>query len=151
MDANQIRKVGRALPRFLEEFGGCFGRCDTRRYLKIYVDGQMSELHRKSVEPIALQAGVPPRSLQAFLGLLEWDEHRLVDRVQEHVAREHGGSCKSCVNCTGASSGFATQPSRSLSPVTAPSHTSALTSSDAIAAGAVSSPHASGRRRSWSS
>ena len=89
MDANQIRKVGRALPRFLDEFGGCFGRCDTRRYLKIYVDGQMSELHRKSVEPMALQAGVPPRSLQAFLGLLEWDEDRLVDRVQQHVARDH--------------------------------------------------------------
>ena len=89
MDVNQIRKVGRALPRFLDEFGGCFGRCDTRRYLKIYVDGQMSELHRKSVEPMALRAGVPPRSLQAFLGLLEWDEDRLVDRVQEHVAREH--------------------------------------------------------------
>ncbi len=89
MDANQIRKVGRGLSRFLDEFGGCFGRCDTRRYLQVYVDGQMSELHRKSVEPMALQAGVPPRSLQAFLSMLEWDEDRLVDRVQQHVAREH--------------------------------------------------------------
>jgi len=89
MDVNQIRKVGRALPRFLDEFGGCFGRCDTRRYLMVYVDGQMSELHRKSVEPMALRAGVPPRSLQAFLGLLEWDEDRLVDRLQQHVARDH--------------------------------------------------------------
>jgi SRSO17 transposase len=89
MDVGQIRKVGRALPRFLDEFGDCFGRCDTRRYLKVYVDGQMSELHRKSVEPMALRAGVPPRSLQAFLGLLEWDEDRLVDRLQQHVARDH--------------------------------------------------------------
>jgi SRSO17 transposase len=89
MDVNQIREVGRALPRFLDEFGGCFGRCDTRRYLRVYVDGQMSELHRKSVEPMALRAGVPPRSLQAFLGLLEWDEDRLVDRLQQHVARDH--------------------------------------------------------------
>jgi SRSO17 transposase len=48
----------------------------------------MSELHRKSVEPMALRAAVPPRSLQAFLSLLEWDEERLVDRVQQHVARE---------------------------------------------------------------
>ena len=47
-----------------------------RRYLMVYVKGQMSELHRKSAEPIALQAGVPPRSLQAFLGLLQWDEDR---------------------------------------------------------------------------
>ncbi len=89
MDVNQIRKVGRALPRFLDEFGDCFGRCDTRSYLSVYVDGQMSELHRKSVEPIALRAGVPPRSLQAFLGLLTWDEDRLVDRLQQHVARDH--------------------------------------------------------------
>ena len=89
MDVSQIREVGRALPRFLEEFGDCFGRCDTRRYLGVYVDGQMSELHRKSVEPMALRAGVPPRSLQAFLGLLEWDEDRLVDRLQQHVSREH--------------------------------------------------------------
>lgn len=89
MDVGQIRRVGRALPRFLDEFGDCFGRSDTRRYLRVYVDGQMSELHRKSVEPMALRAGVPPRSLQAFLGLLEWDEQRLVDRVQQHVARDH--------------------------------------------------------------
>ena len=89
MDVGQIRRVGRALPRFLDEFGDCFGRCDTRRYLRVYVDGQMSDLHRKSVEPMALRAGVPPRSLQAFLSLLEWDEQRLVDRVQQHVGRDH--------------------------------------------------------------
>jgi len=89
MDVGQIRTLGRVLPRFLDEFGDCFGRCDTRRYLRVYVDGQMSELHRKSIEPMALRAGVPPRSLQAFLGLLEWDEQRLVDRVQQNVARDH--------------------------------------------------------------
>jgi SRSO17 transposase len=89
MDVGQIRKVGRALPRFLDEFSDCFGRCDTRSYLRVYVDGQMSGLHRKSVEPMALRAGVPPRSLQAFLGLLEWDEDRVVDRLQQTVARDH--------------------------------------------------------------
>lgn len=89
MEVGQIREVGRALPRFLGEFADCFGRCDTRRYLGVYVDGQMSELQRKSVEPMALRAGLPPRSLQAFLGLLEWNEDRLVDRLQQHVARDH--------------------------------------------------------------
>ena len=89
MDVRQIRKVGRAWGRFLHEFGDCFGRCDTRQYLRIYVDGPMSDLHRKSVEPMALQAGVPPRSLQAFLGLLTWDEDRRVDRLQQHVVRDH--------------------------------------------------------------
>jgi SRSO17 transposase len=32
---------------------------------------------------------VPPRTLQQFLSLLEWDEHRLVDRLQQAVARGH--------------------------------------------------------------
>ena len=32
MDVEQIRKVGRALSRFLDEFSDCFGRCDTRAY-----------------------------------------------------------------------------------------------------------------------
>ena len=72
MDVDQIRGVGRELPRFLEEFGDCFGRSDTREYLSVYVKGQRSDLQRKSVEPMALRAGVPPRSLQAFLGLLQW-------------------------------------------------------------------------------
>lgn len=90
MDVKQIRKIGRSLPRFLKEFADCYGRCDTRRYLKVYVRGQMSDLERKSAEPMALRAGVPPRSLQAFLDLLTWDEDRLVDRLQWMVARDHG-------------------------------------------------------------
>lgn len=88
MDVEQIRKVGRALPRFLDEFSDCFGRCDTRAYLKVYVKGQLSDLQRKSAEPMALRAGIPPRSLQAFLGLLEWNEDRRVDRLQWIVARD---------------------------------------------------------------
>jgi len=73
----------------LEEFADGYGRCDTRRYLPIYVDGQMSDLQRKSAEAIALRAKIPPRSLQAFLGLLDWDEDRLVDRLQWIVVRDH--------------------------------------------------------------
>jgi len=49
----------------------------------------MSQLPRKSVAPMALRGGVPPRSRQAFLRLREWDEDRLVDRVPQTVARDH--------------------------------------------------------------
>ena len=89
MEVKQIRRVGRALPRFLSEFADCFGRSDTRAHLKVYVKGQMSDLQRRSVEPMALRAGAHPRSLQAFLGLASWDEDRLVDRLQRIVARDH--------------------------------------------------------------
>ncbi len=60
MDVEQIRTEGRSLPRFLDEFSDCFGRCDTRAYLKVYVKGQLSDLQRKSAEPMALRAGIPP-------------------------------------------------------------------------------------------
>jgi len=89
MEVEQIRMVGRALPRFLDEFADCFGRCDTRAYLQEYAKGQLSDLQRKSVEPMALRGGVAPRSLQAFLGFLSWDEQRLVDRLQHIVVRDH--------------------------------------------------------------
>jgi len=89
MDVNEIRLVGRGLKAYLAEFSDCFGRCDTESYLGVYVRGQHSDLQRKSVEPIALEAGVPPRSLQAFLGLLSWDEERMVDRLQQIVMRDH--------------------------------------------------------------
>lgn len=89
MDASQIKRVGRGIGKFLAEFSDCFGRCDTESYLGVYVRGQNSNLQRKSVEPMALQAGVAPRSLQAFLDLLSWDEQRMVDRVQQIVMRDH--------------------------------------------------------------
>lgn len=64
MDASQIKRVARGIKKFLGEFSDCFGRCDTESYLGVYVRGQNSILQRKSVEPMALQAGIPPRSLQ---------------------------------------------------------------------------------------
>src|SRR3974377_49921 len=90
MDAVEIEEVGRGVEGFLEEFSDCFGRCDTESHLAVYVRGQNSNLQRKSVEPMALLAGVAPRSLQAFLGLLSWNEQRMVERLQQLVMRDHG-------------------------------------------------------------
>jgi SRSO17 transposase len=90
MDGSQIKRVGRGIEKFLGEFSDCFGRCDTESYLGVYVGGQNSNLQRKSVEPMALRVGLPPRSLQAFLSLLNWDEGRVVDRLQQMVMRDHG-------------------------------------------------------------
>ena len=89
MDVAEIRRVGLGMERYLAEFSDCFGRCDTEAYLEIYVEGQNSDLQRKSAEPIALRAGIVPRSLQVFLGSARWDEQRMIDRVQEIVARDH--------------------------------------------------------------
>jgi SRSO17 transposase len=46
-------------------------------------------LPRKSVEPIALEAGVAPRTLQEFLGSHRWDHEAVRRRIQEIVAKDH--------------------------------------------------------------
>ena len=89
MDAEQIRGLKPMLVRFLKRFDDCFSRKDTRAHLSVYVEGQLSDLERKSVEPIALAAGMPVRTLQEFLSQHRWEENRARDRLQQIVAEEH--------------------------------------------------------------
>ena len=91
MDAEQIRRLKPRLRRFLSEFDSCFRRCDTRAHLSTDVTGQLSPPGAKSVEPIALAAGVPVRTLQEFLSQHRWEEDALRRRLQELVARRYGG------------------------------------------------------------
>jgi hypothetical protein len=60
--------------------------------LPVYVSGQLSDIPEKSVEPIAINAGVPPRTLQEFLSQHHWDHDRARDRLQHIVRDEHAGA-----------------------------------------------------------
>ncbi len=68
-----------------------FPRKDTRAHLPVHVSGQLSEIPEKSVEPIAINAGVPPRTLQEFLSQHRWDHDQARDRIQHIVRDEHAG------------------------------------------------------------
>jgi SRSO17 transposase len=89
MDADTVLRIKPALTQYLHEFDGCFGRITARQHLDTYVQGQLGDLLRKSVEPMADAAGIPPRNLQEFLGLYRWDESAMRDRLQQLVARRH--------------------------------------------------------------
>jgi SRSO17 transposase len=91
MDIPQIRKLKPRLRQFLKRFDDCFPRKDTRAHLPVYVSGQLSDIPEKSVEPIALNADVPPRTLQEFLSQHRWDQGRLRDKLQAIVRDEHAG------------------------------------------------------------
>lgn len=91
MDADQIRELDPMLRAYLARFDDCFARRDTRAHFPAYVRGQLSNLERKSVEPMALEAGVPVRTLQEFLSQHEWDRLRMRDRLQQIVRDEHTG------------------------------------------------------------
>lgn len=91
MDADQVRQLKPMLTRYLKRFDDCFGRKDTRAHLPTYVSGQLSDLPAKSCEPMALAAGVPPRTLQEFLAQHRWDEEAVRDRLHQIVVRDHAG------------------------------------------------------------
>jgi SRSO17 transposase len=91
MDVEELRRLKPELTKYLKRFGHCFGRKDTRAHLPVYITGQLSDLPRKSVEPIAIEAGVAPRTLQEFLSQHRWDEDGALDQLQEIVRAEHGG------------------------------------------------------------
>jgi SRSO17 transposase len=91
MDADQICLLRPELTSFLAEFEDCFSRRDTRAHFPKYIEGQLSDLSRKSVEPIALKAGVPVRTLQEFLSQHQWNNARMRDRLQQIVRRDHDG------------------------------------------------------------
>jgi SRSO17 transposase len=89
MTLEQISALGRKLSLFLALFADCFGRREGRGLLQVYVQGQLSNLHRKTAEAIALQFHTAPRTLQRFLESIKWDEEELRNRCQQIIASEH--------------------------------------------------------------
>ncbi len=85
----QIAGLGRKLTAFLELFADCFGRREPRELLRVYVQGQLSGVHRKTAEGIALEFGKAPRTLQRFLESIKWDEEKFHDRCQQIVVQRH--------------------------------------------------------------
>ena len=89
MTLKQIAGLGRELVAFLGLFADCFGRREARELLRVYVKGQLSDVHRKNAEAIALRFGKAPRTLQRFLESVKWDQQKCHDRSQQTVATDH--------------------------------------------------------------
>jgi len=43
----------------------------------------------RRLQPIADQAGIPPRTPQDFLSTHTWDHEQAIDRLQQNVAENH--------------------------------------------------------------
>lgn len=76
MTYEQMASLQPALAKLLERFRPCFLREQTFSYWPKYLAGLISDLERKSIEPIALACGVPVRTLQEFLAFFAWDHDR---------------------------------------------------------------------------
>ena len=85
MTEEQVRAVGPAFARYLSGFESCF---DPRSvdHLRAYCRGLLTDLPRKSVEPIALAAGTAVRTLRESLKDYVWDRDRVRDELHRRVA-----------------------------------------------------------------
>jgi SRSO17 transposase len=90
MTPEQLDQLGPAFAAYLDTFLFCCGDTRTFAHLHTYCRGLLSDLPRKSVEPIALAAGTPVRSLQEFLRDHVWDFAQVRERHQQRVATNLG-------------------------------------------------------------
>lgn len=86
MTEQQLQQLGPALAGFLDRFLFCCNYTQTFAHLGTYLCGLLSDLPRKSVEPIALRAGTPVRTLQEFLKDHGWDYQRFRQQLHLHLA-----------------------------------------------------------------
>jgi SRSO17 transposase len=87
MTEQEIAALGPAFAAYLGRYRRCFLQKRTAAHLDDYCRGLLSDLPRKTVEPIALQAGTAVRTLQEFLVTARWDQERMRDTLQQHLAQ----------------------------------------------------------------
>ena len=88
MTPEQLRALGIAFAGYLQLFANCFVHERTVRHLHGYCRGLLSDLPRKSIEPMALACGTAVRTLQEFLRDHMWDHLRLRDQWQQRLAQQ---------------------------------------------------------------
>jgi SRSO17 transposase len=87
MTEQEIAGLGPAFASYLTRYRRCFLQKRTAGHFDTYCRGLLSDLPRKSVEPIALQAGTAVRTLQEFLVTARWDHQQARDLLQQHLAQ----------------------------------------------------------------
>jgi SRSO17 transposase len=86
MTEQEIAGLGPAFASYLGRYRDCFLQKRTAAHFDTYCRGLLSDLPRKSVEPIALEAGTAVRTLQEFLVTARWDHDHMRDALQRQLA-----------------------------------------------------------------
>jgi SRSO17 transposase len=86
MTPQEIARLGPEFGSYLAGYRSCFVQKRTAAHFDNYCRGLLSDLPRKSVEPIALAAGTAVRTLQEFLTTAVWDFGQMRDMHQQRLA-----------------------------------------------------------------
>jgi SRSO17 transposase len=87
-----LKNLAAELSQYSAEYAPLFQRREQREWAQLYLCGQLSELERKSIEPMVLRGQDlnAVRAVQQFIGEGGWDDHRLLERHQQLVGADLG-------------------------------------------------------------
>src|SRR5262249_1596491 len=88
MTDEELDGLGSALDDFLQSYLFCCDYTQTFGHLHTYCRGLLSDLRRKTAEPIALAAGCAVRTLQEFLRDHHWQHPQVTQQLQHDVAAQ---------------------------------------------------------------
>jgi len=88
MTESQLQALDAALIGYLEGFRPSCRSSPTFGHIGMYVRGLLSDLDRKTAEPIGLASGVPPRTVQEFLRDHGWEYDVVRQAIQTQVAQK---------------------------------------------------------------
>jgi len=87
-----VRGCRDRLRRFLSRYLPHFYRKEQRDHAALVIRGLLSDLQRKTAEPIADCAGVEHKNIQFFIGSGQWDDDAILMELRRHVRRVLGDS-----------------------------------------------------------
>lgn len=90
VSALQVAGCRRHLEGFLQRYLPRFYRVEQHELARVVLQGKLSNLERKTSEPIAYRAGLQRKPVQHFVGAGCWDDESVMTELRQHVAEELG-------------------------------------------------------------
>jgi SRSO17 transposase len=88
---DSVRERADRLTAFLQRYLPKFYRSEQRATATLVIRGRLSGLERKTSEPIAIEAGLPRKPIQFFVGSGKWDDEAVMAELRAHVREELAG------------------------------------------------------------
>lgn len=85
VSASDVRGCRRRLEGFLRRYLPRFYRREQHELVRVVLQGKLSNLHRKTSEPIAYLAGRERKPVQHFVGAGGWDDEAVMAELRRHV------------------------------------------------------------------
>lgn len=83
-----VERQADRLRAFLQRYLPRFYRIEQRATAALVIRGRLGGLERKTSEPIAIEAGLPRKPIQFFVGSGKWDDEAVMAELRRHVREE---------------------------------------------------------------